>query len=174
MSRRATTRTARDHARNERRKSLDVLLDRADRGGLSPAEAALLRSLVRAEIAESDAARRAAGGQQAAVRREQQRVAAAEAAIVEAEQHAADVAEQLRQYRAVYGPEAITTYQAAVRRAEEAEASAARAEEQRADEEALALRYANWLAAAQRECGAPNWPALPETIRDRVAAVQAA
>ncbi|MDN3056197.1 hypothetical protein PH213_16915 [Streptomyces sp. SRF1] len=174
MSRRTNAGTTRDRTRDERRKSLDVLLGRAERGVISPTEAALLRSLVGAEIAEGDAARRAAGGQQAAVRREQQRVAAAEAAIVEAEQHAADVAEQLRQYRAVYGPEAITTYQAAVRRAEEAEARAARIEEQRAEEEARAIRYANWLAAAQRECGAPNWPALPETIRDRIAAAPAA
>ncbi|MFI9203316.1 hypothetical protein [Streptomyces sp. NPDC053048] len=90
MSRRPT-RTVREQARADRRDRIDILLARYARH--APAEAALLRSLVEAEITEGDRFRREAGGQQAAVRREQQRVAAAEAAIVEAEQRA-EAAEQ--------------------------------------------------------------------------------
>lgn len=33
------------------------------------------------------------------------------------------------------------------------------------EEEATSLRYANYLAAAQRACGAPNWPALAATVK---------
>ncbi|WP_432001760.1 hypothetical protein [Streptomyces sioyaensis] len=124
---RSDRRTAeREHARTARRDSLLVLLSRAERGVLSPAEAALLRTTVEAELVEGDAARRAAGGQQAAVRRMQQRIDAAEQAIVEAE------------------------------------------------EEADALRYANYLAAAQRACGTPDWPSLSDHIAARMRAPQPA
>jgi hypothetical protein len=71
--------------RDERCEALAVLLARVDRGVLSRAEAAALRSLIEAEQHDADTARRSAGGQQAAVRRLQQRVAAAEQAIVETE-----------------------------------------------------------------------------------------
>ncbi|WP_404959043.1 hypothetical protein [Streptomyces sp. 147326] len=46
-----------------------------------------------------------------------------------------------------------------------AERRAQAAEQQLAQEEATSLRYANWLAATQRECGAPNWRALPATVK---------
>ncbi|OAR22382.1 hypothetical protein A8W25_22270 [Streptomyces sp. ERV7] len=141
-SRTRTARQQRDAKRDARRESLFVLLARAQRGApLTPAEAGLLRTHVEAELAEGDQARRSAAGQSAAVRREQQRTRAAEAAIVEAEEHAQERAEQQL-----------------AKRVQEAEQRAA-------EHEAAALRYANYLAAAQRECGAPNWPALPDTIK---------
>ncbi|MCR8576177.1 hypothetical protein [Streptomyces sp. Isolate_219] len=143
MSRR--TRAAREQRaaeRDTRRESLFVLLSRAQRRGtLTTAEAALLRAHVEAEVDESNRYRAEAGGQQAAVRREQQRTRAAEAAIVEAEQHAQERAEQ--------------------RLGERVE----KAEQQAAEHEAAALRYANHLADAQRACGAPNWPTLPGTVK---------
>ncbi|AJC60179.1 hypothetical protein [Streptomyces sp. 769] len=91
-------------APDERRAQIDVLLARYGRH--APAEAAHLRALIEAERTATDRYRREAGGEQAAVRRAQQRVAAAEAAIVETEQHAASLAEQLNQYRAANRPEA--------------------------------------------------------------------
>ncbi|MET9253770.1 hypothetical protein [Streptomyces sp. NPDC003717] len=80
-------REQRSAARDTRRASLRVLLDRAQRRGyLTAAEAVLLRDHVEAEVAECDRYRAEAGGQQAAVRREQQRTRAAESAIREGEQ----------------------------------------------------------------------------------------
>ncbi|MEU3712923.1 hypothetical protein [Streptomyces catenulae] len=82
-------RTARTQERTARRDSLLVLLSRAQRErALSPAEGALLRAHVEAEMVEGDRFRREAGGQQAAVRRLHQRLDAAEQAIVEAERRA--------------------------------------------------------------------------------------
>jgi len=172
-SRRARS-AEREQARTARRDCLLVLLSRAERGVLSRAEAALLRATVEAELAEGDAARRAAGGQQAAVRREQQRLDAAEQAIVEAEQHAARCEATLDSIRAArtwadvwahlgmfYGlaPEQAGQ-EARIRRT----AAERHADERHAEEEARATRYANWLAAAQRVCGAPNWPSLADHI----------
>ncbi|MFG3118680.1 hypothetical protein ACGF4C_30455 [Streptomyces sp. NPDC048197] len=176
-NRRART-AEREQSRTARRDSLAVLLSRAERGVLSPAEAALLRTTVEAELAEGDTARRSAGGQQAAVRRMQQRLDAAEQAIVEAEQHAARSEAALASIRAArtwadvwtplgmfYGLAPEQAGQEARARRTEAER---RAEERCAEEEAAATRYANWLAAAQRACGAPNWSALAEHIAARL------
>ncbi|KAA6215130.1 hypothetical protein CP973_00225 [Streptomyces albofaciens JCM 4342] len=107
MSRRRADRKQRTAERTARRDSLLVLLSRVQRHGtLTPAEAALLRAHVEAEITEADRYRAEAGGQQAAVRREQQRLAAAEAAIVEAEaeaaRHAADHAAACQQIAAMH------------------------------------------------------------------------
>ncbi|MFD8005726.1 hypothetical protein [Streptomyces mirabilis] len=38
-------------------------------------------------------------------------------------------------------------------------------EEQLAESEAHGLKLANHLAAAQRECAAPHWPALADTVK---------
>ncbi|MER6196747.1 hypothetical protein ABT234_05120 [Streptomyces sp. NPDC001586] len=46
-----------------------------------------------------------------------------------------------------------------------AERRARTAEQYAAREEALALRFAGYLAATQRACGAPNWPALADTVK---------
>lgn len=87
---RLARRAENDQMRTARRDSLAVLLSRAQRGvPLTADEAALLRAAVEAEIRESDAARQAERGQQRAADRERERVTAAEAAIVEAEQRAA-------------------------------------------------------------------------------------
>lgn len=170
--------------RQARRRTLDLLLARVDRGVLGRDEAALLRSVIATELAAGDTARRSAGGQQAAVRRLQHRLDAAEQAIVETEAErdrlAGDVAAlhaglnqavreafaERRRHRTEEAAEA--------RRADTAEAELAKVREQYAEAEAGALRYANWLAAAQRECGAPDWSALPETIRARLAAAHTA
>lgn len=124
---RRTARADRDQARTGRRDRVDILLARYARH--APAEAALLRTLVEAEITEADRFRREAGGQQAAVRREQQRVVAAEAAIVEAEQRA-EAAEQ-----------ALAAVEAAAREAADdlAESVAHAATEQQAQEQRAAL-----------------------------------
>ncbi|MCL6302843.1 hypothetical protein [Streptomyces kronopolitis] len=165
-------------ARTARRDSLLVLLSRAEYGVLSPVEAALLRTTVEAELVEGDTARRAAGGQQAAVRRMQQRIDAAEQAIVETEQHASRCEATLAGIRAArtwadvwahlgmfYGLAPEQAGQEARARRTEAER---RAEEQRAEREEHALRYANYLAAAQRACGAPDWPSLADHIAARL------
>ncbi|MFF4701265.1 hypothetical protein [Streptomyces chattanoogensis] len=85
MTRRAARTATHAEDRQARRRSLHLLLARADRGVLTRADAALLRSIIDTELAASDASRRAAGGQQAAVRRLQHRLDAAEQAIVEIE-----------------------------------------------------------------------------------------
>ncbi|MGW1770656.1 hypothetical protein [Streptomyces sp. NPDC002104] len=136
-------RTDRNATRTTYRAQADILLARYARH--APIEADALRVLVEAERAEGDRARREAAGQQAAVRREQQRLAAAEQAIVEAEQRAEDAEQALA---------AIERHPAV--------------EEQLAESEAAGLRWANYLVAAQNACGAPNWPALPDTIRASV------
>ncbi|MFD9076025.1 hypothetical protein [Streptomyces lasiicapitis] len=78
-------REQRDVEREARRARLRVLLTRADRGVLSPEEAARLRADVEAEVAECDTHRRSAGGQQAAATRLLRRVEAAEQCIAETE-----------------------------------------------------------------------------------------
>lgn len=88
-------RQAATNARTTRREALLVLLSRAERGALAPAEATLLRSTVEAELADADTARRSAGGQQAANRRAQQRIGAAEQVIREIEAERDDLAERL-------------------------------------------------------------------------------
>lgn len=147
--------------RQARRRTLLLLLSRADRGVLGQAEAALLRSLVETELAAGDTARRAAGGQQAAARRLQHRLDAAEQAIIETEAErdrlARDAFDERKRHR--------TDMREADRRSDEAEGRAERAEQQRAEHEATALRYANYLVAAQQACGAPNWKALSDQIR---------
>lgn len=93
-------RQQRDADRDERRIRIRVLLARADRGALSAKDAATLRALVEAEVAECDTHRRSAGGQQAAAMRLHHTLAAAEDAIreVEAERdQVAAEAEALRQ-----------------------------------------------------------------------------
>ncbi|MET9555108.1 hypothetical protein [Streptomyces sp. NPDC006645] len=122
MSRR-TTRAARARSsRDARRESLLVLIARTQRGSsLSPAEAALLRAHVEAEVDEANRYRAEAGGQATAVRREQQRTRAAEEAIREAEQRAADAEEQLRMFRAVFGEDSLNAYTYALARLSRAE-----------------------------------------------------
>lgn len=108
--------------REARRASLRNLIDRAGRVTLTPLEADTLRTMAEAEFAESDALRATVGGQQSANNRHKAQLDAAHDAIREAEQHAAewkttaatysglhssaeqdaaDLAEQLRMYRAV-------------------------------------------------------------------------
>lgn len=160
MSRNRATATAAED-RQARRRTLHLLFSRADRGVLSRDEAALLRAVVETELAAGDTARCSAGGQQAAVRRLQHRLDAAEQAIVETEAErdrlARDAFDERKRHRA--------DMREADRRSDEAEARAVRAEQQRAEDEATALRYANYLVAAQQACGAPNWKALPDQIR---------
>lgn len=87
--------------RAARRARLRNLIDRAGRVTLTPLESDALRGAAEAEFTESDNLRATVGGQQAAANRHATQLAAAHQAIREAEQHAADLAEQLRQYRAV-------------------------------------------------------------------------
>ncbi|MGC5398063.1 hypothetical protein ACPXCP_20305 [Streptomyces sp. DT20] len=87
--------------RAARRARLRNLIDRAGRVTLTPQEADALRGAAEAEFTESDALRATVGGQQAAANRHVSQLDAAHTAIREAEQHAADLAEQLRQCRAV-------------------------------------------------------------------------
>ncbi|MGC5343667.1 hypothetical protein [Streptomyces sp. DT171] len=88
-------------ARADRRGVLAHLLSRSDRGVITDAERGLLRAHVEAELREADELRRTVAGQQTLVQRQARQLAAAHDAIREAEQHAADLAEQLRAYRAV-------------------------------------------------------------------------
>ncbi|MEU1020236.1 hypothetical protein [Streptomyces sp. NPDC005898] len=83
----------RDHERSDRRAGLDILLARADRGRLSRTEAALLREYVTEEQRTADESRKANAGSTRALDRHR---AAAEAAIVEAEQRAAQAEEIAR------------------------------------------------------------------------------
>jgi hypothetical protein len=97
-SRRGRT-AAREGVRDERRQAMRVLLARADRGALAPAEAVKLRALVEAEVAECETFRRSASGQQTAALRLRHRIDAAEQAMreIEAERdHYAAAAEALR------------------------------------------------------------------------------
>ncbi|MGW8762350.1 hypothetical protein ACWGN5_07605 [Streptomyces sp. NPDC055815] len=84
MNTRSPARQARARDRIDRRAALLVLLDRLDR--LSPAEGALLREYVLAELTEADQLTRARRGLDRARDRMQYRLDAAEAAMVEAEQ----------------------------------------------------------------------------------------
>ncbi|MGW1772541.1 hypothetical protein [Streptomyces sp. NPDC002104] len=90
MTRRTMTERRRRAAdRDTRRESLLVLLNRIQRGApLTPAEAALLRTHVTAEISEADELRRTVAGQQTAIQRAHDRTRAAEDAITEAENDA--------------------------------------------------------------------------------------
>ncbi|WP_435611789.1 hypothetical protein [Streptomyces sp. bgisy159] len=83
-SRRGRT-LAREAAREDRRTALHLLLARADRGALTREDAAHLRALAEAEIAECDTFRRSAGGQQSAALRLNRRIDAAEQAMREIE-----------------------------------------------------------------------------------------
>lgn len=176
---RAQTRRARDtereQQRTERRDALLVLLARADRGVLSRDEAGRLRTLVETELGAGDAARRVAGGQQAAAHRAQQRLDAAEQAIRETEaerdrlgRHVTTLHDKLDAAgRAALD---VRTHHRAelaeVRRlVEVATARAENTEQLRVGEAANALRFANYLADAQRACGAADWPTLPEQVR---------
>ncbi|MET9914284.1 hypothetical protein ABZZ74_47590 [Streptomyces sp. NPDC006476] len=88
----------RNRDRTDRRAVLGVLLARADRGTLSPTEAALLREHVTEEMRLGDKNRRAMAGTTQALDRHRE---AADAAIREMEQRAVDAEEQLTAYRAV-------------------------------------------------------------------------
>ncbi|MEU0719065.1 hypothetical protein ABZ498_18040 [Streptomyces lavendulocolor] len=94
MTRRPYHRPAggRDRDRLDRRAVVDVLLARAQRGVLSPAEAALLAEHVREEQRLADENRRAMAGTTQALERHR---AAADAAIVEAEERAKQAEQQL-------------------------------------------------------------------------------
>ncbi|MEV0444779.1 hypothetical protein AB0I84_04740 [Streptomyces spectabilis] len=81
----------RDRDRDDRRAVVDVLLTRAQRGVLTPAEGALLAEHVREEQRLADKSRRAMAGTTRALARHRQ---AADEAIVEAEQRA-EAAERL-------------------------------------------------------------------------------
>ncbi|MFC8925242.1 hypothetical protein ACFT43_05080 [Streptomyces albidoflavus] len=83
----------RDHDRRDRRATLDVLLARADRGALSPAETALLREYVVEEQRTADESRKANAGTTRAL---EQHRAAADTAIVEAERRAEQAEEIAR------------------------------------------------------------------------------
>lgn len=112
--------------RATRRESLFVLISRTLRGvTLTPAEAALLRAHVEVEVEESNALRATVAGQQTAIQREGRRNEAAEDAIREAEQRAADAEEQLRAYRAIYGPDALDAHMYALARASRADGALA-------------------------------------------------
>ncbi|RLU85872.1 hypothetical protein CTZ27_26250 [Streptomyces griseocarneus] len=168
----------RERGRERRRELLAVLLSRAERGVLLPDEARLLRTMVEAEIADGDRARRTTGGQNAAVRRLQARVEAAEQAIVETEADRDRLARDVATLHDALGATAREAFAERKRHRAEvyeahllletAEARAEQAEQQLAEQEAVALRYGNWLADAQRECGAPNWPQLAATVRAAV------
>ncbi|WP_282792071.1 hypothetical protein [Streptomyces sp. CC224B] len=84
----------RDRDRGDRRAVVDVLLARAHRGVLTPAEGALLAEHVREEQRLADETRRAMAGTAQALDRHRE---AADAAIVEAEQRATDAEGKLSQ-----------------------------------------------------------------------------
>ncbi|MEI5099015.1 hypothetical protein RB200_10695 [Streptomyces sp. PmtG] len=86
----------RDRDRTDRRAVVDVLLARAQRGVLTPAEGALLAEHVRDEQRLADATRRAMAGTTQALARHRE---AADAAIVEAEQRAEAAEQQLADIR---------------------------------------------------------------------------
>ncbi|MEV7991579.1 hypothetical protein AB0O67_06595 [Streptomyces sp. NPDC086077] len=75
----------RNRDRTDRRAVVDILLARAQRGALSPAEGGLLAEHTREEIRLADENRRAMAGTTQALERARAQRAAAEAAIVEAE-----------------------------------------------------------------------------------------
>ncbi|MFD9789645.1 hypothetical protein ACFWXK_01715 [Streptomyces sp. NPDC059070] len=89
-------RQQREADRDDRRLRIRVLLARAERHVLSREDAAALRALVEAEVAECDTHRRSAGGQQAAAMRLHHTLAAAEDAIREIEAERDQAAEALR------------------------------------------------------------------------------
>ncbi|MFD4880029.1 hypothetical protein ACFWOB_42625 [Streptomyces sp. NPDC058420] len=118
MTQRQRAPRGRNRDRADRRAVLDVLLDRADRGALSTAEAALFREHVTEEVRLADENRRAMAGTTQALARHRD---AADAAIRELEQRAVDAEERLTAYRAV--TEQRSQWQA---RAQQAEATLAR------------------------------------------------
>lgn len=87
--------------RDTRREALFVLLSRMQRGVLLDAERPLLQGHVEAELHDAEQLRRDVDGQQSRAQRLTRQLDAAHDAIREAEQHAADLAEQLHAYRAV-------------------------------------------------------------------------
>ncbi|MFE4328712.1 hypothetical protein ACFRQM_04435 [Streptomyces sp. NPDC056831] len=107
--------------REQRRDTLLVLLSRMQRGALLDAERPLLQAHVEAELSDADELRSTVAGQQTLIQRQAAQLDAAHAAIEEterehgraeircatAEQRAADLAEQLRMYRAAYGPDGL-------------------------------------------------------------------
>ncbi|MFB7461698.1 hypothetical protein [Streptomyces sp. NPDC056188] len=92
---RLARRTENDALRTARRDALAILLSRAQRGVLTPDDAALLRTHVEATLTEADAAREGERGQQRAMEQHRQRVEAAEDAIREAEQRAEQAERQV-------------------------------------------------------------------------------
>lgn len=86
----------RDRDRADRRAVVDVLLARAHRGALTPAEGALLATHVRTEQRLADETRHALAG---TTRTLDHVRAAADAAIVETEQRAEQAEQQARRYR---------------------------------------------------------------------------
>ncbi|MFE6683949.1 hypothetical protein [Streptomyces sp. NPDC057729] len=87
--------------REQRRDTLLVLLSRMQRGALLDAERPLLQAHVEAELSDADELRRTVAGQQNAIQRQAAQLEAAHDAIVEAEQYAIDLREQLHMYRVV-------------------------------------------------------------------------
>ncbi|MEU7046058.1 hypothetical protein AB0A77_34080 [Streptomyces varsoviensis] len=144
-----------------RHKQLAVLLSRAERGVLTPDEAAALRTAVAELAADRDRLARD--------------VAAAERDIVEAEQRTEQAEQQLAAIRVELEEshrrrnDARADRRNAEHEARRAEDTLARTRKQLAEAEETSLRYARHLAAAQRACGAPDWPTLAATIRDRTA-----
>lgn len=95
--------------RATRRDSLLVLLNRAQRSvPLTVTEAALLRAHVEVELAESDELRRTVQGAQTAGQKAYDRIGAAEAAIVEAEEDAAQARAQAAADRQLAEDQAAT------------------------------------------------------------------
>ncbi|XXZ49894.1 hypothetical protein AAGT00_16485 [Streptomyces cavourensis] len=100
---RTRSRRGRTLAREDRRTALRLLLARADRGALTREDAAHLRTLAEAEIAECDTFRRSAGGQQSAALRLHRRIDAAEQAMREIEVERDEYAAEAEALRAAAG-----------------------------------------------------------------------
>ncbi|MDK0520368.1 hypothetical protein [Streptomyces sp. ML-6] len=119
----------RDRDRADRRAIVDVLLARAQRGALTPTEAALLAEHVHEEQRLADDTRTAMAGTTQALARHR---AAADAAIVEAEQraeraeHTNRILHTVNEGRAYGARRVMDERDQAQRRAEQAEATIAR------------------------------------------------
>lgn len=120
----------REHERRDRRAALDVLLARAQRGRLSRAEAVMLRAYVTEEQRAADESRSTNAGTTRALERTRagadEAIRSLETELAEQRQAAADASEQLRQYRAVFGENALDAHAHALARASRAEGALAR------------------------------------------------
>ena len=124
MTRHSRTKPA-EHERRDRRAALDVLLARAERGALTRAEAVVLRAYVTEEQRTADESRSANAGTTRALERTRagadEAIRSLEAELAEQCQAAADASEQLRQYRAVFGENALDAHAHALARVSRAE-----------------------------------------------------